>query len=509
MLLSRPRLGVRRGTGARPLLARPPAAAPPALAEPVSKKDERVSGLPPPEAQPPKQGAAKAALAATGKAAPLARVSDPAAARAAILSVVADSAGRGKGGLSPADAAAFEAAVALLEADGGVPAARRTSDPRLWGRWALLFTSNAARTASPIQRSFTGSDAVYIFQEVEPPVVSRTDGSLISPVSVTNVVEAPAVGTLRVRARAATAGAPIPGFQPRAGAGFPLLGKSSSAPPAAGPGTRLDFAFQSAAFYWSTRLPALLPPLPYPVPFSLFERLGGPLGDEVKGWLDVTYLAPDGRFRLSRGNKGTLFVLSRPDEAGAAEALAGARAAGLDGPAVEALARALAASGAGVPSPAQSPLAAGKWRLVWSEQAPDANPLQAALAGRVANWQVVGTGEDGSGVENVVNLAPGGAVQVVAIGACAPASPTRTAIDITGVELRLLGGAIRLPLFKAASSSSSGAAGKKGATPAGGLRAARPTTPPGAGFIDWLFLSPSLRVTRGSKGSLFVHVRDD
>lgn len=190
----------------------------------------------------------------------------------------------------------------------------------------------------------------------------------------------------------------------------------------------------------------------------------------MKGWLDVTYLAPDGRFRLSRGNKGTLFVLSRPDEAGAAEALAGARAAGLDGPAVEALARALAASGAGVPSPAQSPLAAGKWRLVWSEQAPDANPLQAALAGRVANWQVVGTGEDGSGVENVVNLAPGGAVQVVAIGACAPASPTRTAIDITGVELRLLGGAIRLPLFKAASSSSSGAAGKKdhpGRRPAG------------------------------------------
>ena len=29
----------------------------------------------------------------------------------------------------------------------------------------------------------------------------------------------------------------------------------------------------------------------------------------AQGWIDVTYLSPDGRFRLSRGNKGTLFVL--------------------------------------------------------------------------------------------------------------------------------------------------------------------------------------------------------
>jgi len=32
-----------------------------------------------------------------------------------------------------------------------------------------------------------------------------------------------------------------------------------------------------------------------------------------QGWLDITYLSPDGRFRLSRGNKGTLFVLVRDD----------------------------------------------------------------------------------------------------------------------------------------------------------------------------------------------------
>ena len=31
----------------------------------------------------------------------------------------------------------------------------------------------------------------------------------------------------------------------------------------------------------------------------------------VQGWLDITYLSPDGSFRLSRGNKGTLFILTR------------------------------------------------------------------------------------------------------------------------------------------------------------------------------------------------------
>jgi hypothetical protein len=31
----------------------------------------------------------------------------------------------------------------------------------------------------------------------------------------------------------------------------------------------------------------------------------------MQGWLDITYLSPDGSFRLSRGNKGTLFVLAR------------------------------------------------------------------------------------------------------------------------------------------------------------------------------------------------------
>ena len=55
---------------------------------------------------------------------------------------------------------------------------------------------------------------------------------------------------------------------------------------------RVNFQFDRAAFrlkFWPYNLP-------YPVPFRL-------LGDEAKGWLDITYLSPNGDLRISRGNK--------------------------------------------------------------------------------------------------------------------------------------------------------------------------------------------------------------
>lgn len=52
--------------------------------------------------------------------------------------------------------AAFDAAVAVLEADGGVAAP--TDSPQLDGRWRLLFTTRPG-TASPIQRTFTAVDS--------------------------------------------------------------------------------------------------------------------------------------------------------------------------------------------------------------------------------------------------------------------------------------------------------------------------------------------------------------
>ena len=69
------------------------------------------------------------------------------------------------------------------------------------------------------------------------------------------------------------------------------------------PEDRLDFKFDNAGF----DLGFLPFRIPYPVPFRL-------LGDEVKGWLEVTYMGPSGKVRVSRGNKGTIFVLEKVEE---------------------------------------------------------------------------------------------------------------------------------------------------------------------------------------------------
>lgn len=388
-----------------------------------------------------------------------ASTSSVAQAEATVVRIVSTSAGRGKGGLSPDASAALDAAVALLEADGGVPAA--ASSPAVEGRWRLLFTSRPG-TASPIQRAFVGNAAFEVHQEI---ALGGKRGRATGRVA--NVVTLGSAGTLRVEADASTAAAPMPGFTPRAGKGLGLLGVSLTTA-AADPSRRIDFAFDRAAF----RFRSLPLSIPYPVPFKTLRAT--PLGDEVKGWLDVTYLSKAGSLRLSRGNKGTLFVLARDD--GPAEALARGGAS-LTRERVLALAEELSASGRGVPAPARAPEAAGLWRLVWSEQAPDANPLQRALAGRVRNFQTIS--DDGASLANVVDLLPG--VRVVAVADAAPASATRTSVDITAVEVRFLGLTVAtLPR-------------RGGAAP---------------GFVDWLFLDESVRVTRGNKGSLFVHVRE-
>ena len=44
--------------------------------------------------------------------------------------------------------------------------------------------------------------------------------------------------------------------------------------------------------------------LPYPVPFNL-------LGDRAVGWLDTTFVDHGTGLRISRGNKGTIFIFLR------------------------------------------------------------------------------------------------------------------------------------------------------------------------------------------------------
>ncbi|KAI5600216.1 hypothetical protein BDE02_01G011300 [Populus trichocarpa] len=170
--------------------------------------------------------------------------------------------GRGKSA-SPQQLNEVGHAVKVLEGLEGV--SEPTGSNLIEGRWQLMFTTRPG-TASPIQRTFVGVDFFSVFQEV----YLRTNDPRVS-----NIVKfSNAIGELKVEAAATIEN-----------------------------GKRILFQFDRAAFSFK-----FLPfKVPYPVPFRL-------LGDEAKGWLDTTYLSPSGNLRISRGNKGTTFVLQKKTE---------------------------------------------------------------------------------------------------------------------------------------------------------------------------------------------------
>ncbi|WCJ32419.1 Plastid-lipid associated protein PAP / fibrillin family protein [Euphorbia peplus] len=170
--------------------------------------------------------------------------------------------GRGKSA-TPQQLEVVERSVKLLEDLEGV--SQPTESDLIEGRWQLMFTTRPG-TASPIQRTFVGVDLFSVFQEV----YLRTNDPRVS-----NIVKfSDAIGELKVEAAAQIED-----------------------------GKRIMFKFDKAAFAFK-----FLPfKVPYPVPFRL-------LGDEAKGWLDTTYLSPSGNLRISRGNKGTTFVLQKKTE---------------------------------------------------------------------------------------------------------------------------------------------------------------------------------------------------
>nr|UWI82204.1 putative plastid-lipid-associated protein 12 [Populus tomentosa] len=170
--------------------------------------------------------------------------------------------GRGKSA-SPQQLNEVGLAVKVLEGLEGV--SEPTGSNLIEGRWQLMFTTRPG-TASPIQRTFVGVDFFSVFQEV----YLRTNDPRVS-----NIVKfSNAIGELKVEAAATIEN-----------------------------GKRILFQFDRAAFSFK-----FLPfKVPYPVPFRL-------LGDEAKGWLDTTYLSPSGNLRISRGNKGTTFVLQKKTE---------------------------------------------------------------------------------------------------------------------------------------------------------------------------------------------------
>jgi hypothetical protein len=181
----------------------------------------------------------------------------------------------------------------------------------LYGRWKLLRTSNAD-TASPIQRKAVDASKYDIYQDILVVNDENDDGASSGGgrLVVSQIVEFGKENRLCVDALASTSAYPLEELTDRVGSGtilgFNVLGVSLIGDEAAEdtnrPDSRVRFVFDEGRFELFGG--GLI--IPYPVPFRspLFR-------DAVKGWIDVTYLSD--RVRISRGNKGTTFVLRKVD----------------------------------------------------------------------------------------------------------------------------------------------------------------------------------------------------
>ena len=174
--------------------------------------------------------------------------------------------------------------------------------PEVYGRWRLLHTNNAD-TSSPIQRKAVDTSKYNIYQDI---VVNDKDQLVVS-----QVVKFGKDKELCVDAVASTADYPLAELTERKSTGevlgFNILGVSlvgdQAEPDPTRPDSRIDFVFDEGNFEFGDVK------IPYPVPFRLPI-----LRDWVKGWIDITYLSS--RVRISRGNKGTTFVLVKEEENG-------------------------------------------------------------------------------------------------------------------------------------------------------------------------------------------------
>lgn len=356
--------------------------------------------------------------------------------------------------------------VSVLESQGGVT--DPTSSDLINGRWRLLFTTRPG-TSSPIQRAFTGVEAFAIYQDID------LKGSVPKVDNV--VIFGDEVGELKVEAEAVTDAKPKEGFVPRRGQGLPFLGKSDNTPPTA-PNKRIDFQFSRAAF----DLKSLPFKIPYPVPFKLLQ-------DESKGWLDTTYLSPDGTFRLSRGNKGTLFVLTKEEGDNiSAETLSVVTDRGLlklidtggDADQVEAAIEKMAEDSAQSSEETLKYLE-GEWKLKWTSQGATASGIQ-KFATSFDNFQVIGKSAGSEALDdlqNVANFADGFVLRAFAGCAQDEADPAKFNVEIRGATLQLGPADVPLNFIK------------------------------GNGWLRVVYVDEEIRVSRGSKGSLFVHTRSN
>lgn len=178
--------------------------------------------------------------------------------------------------------------------------------PQLYGRWRLLQTTNA-NTASPIQRKAVDTTKFDIFQDIVFAENNDIDNDT-KRLLVKQVVKFSDTSELCVDALASTSAYPLEELSDRQRdgkllglniLGVSLIGEEAEEDPER-PDSRVRFVFDEGRFDFGGFT------LPYPVPFRspLFR-------DAVKGWIDVTYLSD--RIRISRGNKGTTFILKKEE----------------------------------------------------------------------------------------------------------------------------------------------------------------------------------------------------
>jgi hypothetical protein len=176
--------------------------------------------------------------------------------------------------------------------------------PQVLGKWRLLHTNNAD-TASPIQRKAVDASAFNIYQDIVLRDVVDDDGYTVPRLIVSQIVKFGLGTQLCVDALASTAQYPLDELTERVGTGevmgLNILGVSKVGEEAKEdpnrPNSRIQFVFDEGNFNVFDSFK-----IPYPVPFRLPI-----LRDTVKGWIDITYLSD--RVRISKGNKGTTFVL--------------------------------------------------------------------------------------------------------------------------------------------------------------------------------------------------------
>ncbi|CAJ2631129.1 unnamed protein product [Trifolium pratense] len=320
--------------------------------------------------------------------------------------------GRGRS-TSPQQLNSIERAIQVLESlGGGVP--DPTNSSLIEGRWQLIFTTRPG-TASPIQRTFVGVDFFSVFQEV----YLRTNDPRVS-----NIVSfSDAIGELKVEAAASI-----------------------------GDGKRIFFRFDRAAFSFK-----FLPfKVPYPVPFKL-------LGDEAKGWLDTTYLSHSGNLRISRGNKGTTFVLQKQTEPKQKLLTAISSGVGVR----EEIDKLISLN---KNSGEEPELEEGEWQMIWNSQTVTDSWLENAANGLMGK-QIVGKN---GGIKYVVDILLG--LKFSMTGTFVKSAPK--VYEVTMDDAAIIGGPFGYPLEF----------GKKF-------------------ILEILFSDNKVRISRGDNGIIFVHSR--